>query len=174
MISQKNNPNLKIFFFDEARFGLHTSTSRCWGMKGKPLKVKVKQCYDNFYVYSSVSPVNGESFTLFLPYVNTEVMNIYLAELKAEYPSDEMIIIMDQAGWHKSKDLIIPDGIELVFLPPYSPELNPVERLWKFLKTNVLHNIAHTSINSLQDKLIAFMRDIDEIRMRKLCTCSYL
>ncbi len=101
-------------------------------------------------------------------------MNIYLAELKTEYPSDEMIIIMDQASWHKSSYLIVPDGIELVFQPPYSPELNPVERLWKFLKTNVLHNIAHTSINSLEEKLIAFMRNIDAVKMKKLCACSYL
>jgi transposase len=62
------------------------------------------------------------------------MMNLYSAEVKTAYHNEEIIIIMDQAGWHKSKDLVIPDKIEIAYLPPYSPDLKSVERFWNIVK----------------------------------------
>jgi transposase len=129
--SEKNN--YKIMFFDEGRFGLMSSLKRLWSEKGKSCEVKVKQGYKNFYVYTSVDIRNGESFSLLLPEVNTKMMNLYLEELSKEYKDKKILLIMDQAGWHKSKKLKVPENIEIEYQPPYSPELNPVERLWKRL-----------------------------------------
>ncbi len=98
-------------------------------MSGKPLQVKVKQAYQNFYVYSSVEPKIDENFSLFLPWVNTEMMNLYLEQMNQVYEIEEIVVIMDQAGWHKSKDLVVLDNIDIIYLPPCSPELNPIERL---------------------------------------------
>jgi transposase len=84
----------------------------------------VQQGYKNFYLYYCVAPFSGESFTLFLPEVNTDMMNIFFDELSKEYPHREIIIAMDQAGWNKAKDLKYPDTITLMYLPSYSPELN--------------------------------------------------
>ena len=72
------NSNRLIFFFDEGRFGLRSTVTRIWAKRGELLQVKVQQGYKNFYIYSCVSPHSGESFSLFLPEVNTEMMNIFL------------------------------------------------------------------------------------------------
>jgi len=168
------NPDLKVFFFDEGRFGLQTTLTRIWAKRGQTLNVKVKQSYENFYAYSSISYQDGDSFTLFLPWVNTEMMNLYLAELKLAYPEDEILLIMDQAGWHKSKELIIPDKIEIIYLPPYSPELNPVEKFWKHLKSNLIHNVIFKSISFLQDTLENYVFSLNNDTLKSLCACSYL
>jgi len=77
-VKAERNPNLRVFFFDEARFGLQTSLPRIWALSGEPLQIKVKQAYQNFYIYGSVEPKTGENFSLFLPWVNTDMMNLYL------------------------------------------------------------------------------------------------
>lgn len=87
--------------------------TRVWAEKGKPVEVKVKQGYKNFYIFSSVSPHTGNSFSLFMPEVNTEMMNIYLKELKKTYPDKKLMLIMDQAPWHKSKSLEEFENIQI-------------------------------------------------------------
>ena len=119
---------------DEARFGTHPKTGHGWFVTGKRSSVKVKLGFKNFYVYGSVEPASGETFSLILPKVNTECMNLFLRKKSECYPDDKILIIMDGAGWHKSKNLIVPENIEILHLPPYSPELNPVERLWQHIK----------------------------------------
>lgn len=90
--------------------------ARIWALAGKPLQIKVKQAYQNFYVYGAVEPRPGENFSLFLPWVNTEMMNLYLEQMSHAYESDKIVVIMDQAGWHKSKELVVPDNIEILYL----------------------------------------------------------
>jgi transposase len=164
----------EVYFFDEGRFGLKSSLSRSWYKKGKPFVVKVKQGYQNCYVYSAVAPKTGKHFSLILPYVNTEMMQIYLDQLSIECQDKRVILIMDQAGWHKSKHLIAPDNIELWFLPPYSPELNPIERLWKRLKQIMLHNRIYHSLTQLENAIIKFFNELTIEATCKLCCCSYI
>ena len=99
-VKAERNPDIRVFFFDEARFGLQTSLARIWALSGKPLQIKVKQAYQNFYIYGSVESKTGENFSLFLPWVNTEMMNLYLKQMSLAYKNEETVIIMDQAGWH--------------------------------------------------------------------------
>ena len=92
------------------------------------------------YVYAFVHPATGNSFYLILPTVNTDLMTLTLKEFKKEIdPNDEKIIllIMDGAGWHRSKDLEVPEGIQIIPLPPYSPELQPVESGWPLLRESM-------------------------------------
>ncbi len=77
-VKDEKNSGLRVFFFDEARLGLQTSLTQVWAMSGKLLQVKVKQAYQHFYIYGSIEPKKGENFSLFLPWVNTEMMNLYL------------------------------------------------------------------------------------------------
>jgi len=163
-----------IFFFDEGRFGLQSSISRIWAKRGEPVQVKVRQGYKGFYIYSCVSPHCGESFSLFLPEVNTDMMNIYLEELLEEYPDKDIIIILDQAGWHKAKDLKVPQNITLMFLLPYSPELNPVEKLWQWLRKEVTHNNLFKTLEALMDALEKEFREMIPQKFVQLCHCSYL
>lgn len=139
-----------------------------------PLFLKVHQGYKNFYLYSCVAPLSGESFTLFLPEVNTNMMNIFFNELSQEYPDKEIIIALDQAKWHKAKDLKLPDTITLLFLPSYSPELNPVEKLCQWLRKEVSHNAL---FRTLEDMMVALEHEIRRLTSDKLaqpCHCSYL
>jgi hypothetical protein len=135
-----SSPNSMVFFFDESRFGLHLYLGRCWARKGLRVSAPVNQSYQNFYVYSGVAPLTGDAFCLFLPWVHTKMMNLYLAEMSAAFPDKKIMLIWDQAGWHKSKSLKVPENIILKSLPPSSPELNPVEKLWQWLKKHVCRN----------------------------------
>jgi len=111
----------------------------------------VNPSYKNYYVYSSVSPATVEPFHLFLPNVNIEMMNIYIHEMATAYSDFEIMLVMDQAGWHKSKTLKVPPNMRFHFLPPYSPELNPVEKLWQWLKRHICRNRLFSSEDELMN-----------------------
>jgi transposase len=168
------SPQRKVFFFDESRFGLKPTLGRCWARKGVRVSAAVNPSYKNFYVYSSVSPSTGEPFHLFLPNVNTEMMNIYIREMAAAYAESEIMLVMDQAGWHKSKKLEVPQNIHFHLLPPYSPELNPVEKLWQWLKRHICRNRLFSSEDELMDALAIELSELEPHRLKNLCHCSYL
>jgi len=169
-----SSSNKLLFFFDEGRFGLKPVMARFWAKRGERIVVKSKPGYTNFYSYSSVSPHAGDSFSLLLPWVNTDMMNLYLAELSKAYPQKEIILVMDQAGWHKSKTLKIPENMSIIYLPPYSPELNPVERLWQWLKRHVCRNRYFESVKSLANEICRYLGNLSKLDAKKLCRCSYL
>jgi transposase len=163
-----------VFFFDEGRFGLHPNVGRCWALTGqRPISI-VNPGYKNFYVYSAVAPRSGKSFHLILPWVNTKVMSLYLRKMSAEYPNDKIIMIMDQAGWHGSRDLSCPDNISIKFLPAYSPELNPVERLWQWLRRHVCRNRFFPSLDAMINALCESLNNLSDCFLASLCRCSYL
>jgi transposase len=168
------NPQRSVFFFDEGRFGLQSTVTRIWAKRGEPVSVKVQQGYKSFYTYSCVSPHFGEAFSLFLPEVNTDMMNIFLDEFSKEYPDKDILIILDQAGWHKAKDLKAPPNITFMFLPPYSPELNPVEKLWQWLRKEVTHNNLFKTLEALMDALEKELRKLTPEKFARICHCSYL
>lgn len=172
--SLDDKDNYEVMFFDEGRFGLRSTTMRMWGEKGKPLRVKVQQSFQNFYGYSAVNPFTGNSFSLLLPNVDTTNMNIFLSNLKKYIGSKKLILIMDQAGWHKSKGLKIIKGLQLVYLPPYSPELNPVEKLWEWLKKECSHNFIYKTLDDLFERVSQEYKNLTAEKLKRLCYCSYL
>lgn len=125
---------MRILFQDEARFGRISETRRCWcPPPHRPVMVtEVSQEYT--YAYATVSVPEGVLDNLFLPHVNGTCMQIFLEEVAARYPEDRLLMVMDGAGWHRNQDLVIPDNMRLLLLPPYSPELNPLEYLWDALR----------------------------------------
>lgn len=164
----------KVLFFDEARFGTHSKRGYGWFARGTRPTVNVKVGYQNFYLYGSVDVSDGSNFSLILPWVNTECLNLYLLKLSEEYSNERVALIMDGAGWHKSKDLAVPENIKIVYLPPYSPELNPVERLWLHIKSNVLTNKLYEKISDLEGALCKFIQTIKDDEVKRLCTAHYL
>ncbi|MFH1540011.1 MAG: transposase [bacterium] len=111
-------------------------------MERGPFPGSIPPGYKNFYIYSGASPHTGKSFHWLLPWVNTEMMTFYLEKFSLEYSSEKVLLIMDQAGWHDSHHLKRPCNVSVEFLPPYSPELNPVEKLWQWLRMHVCAGIA--------------------------------
>jgi transposase len=139
-ILAKINKKIEIWAQDEARLGLQPTIRRIWAIKGKRPIAKQTRKYQWVYAFAFVHPLTGKSFWLILPTVNTALMNMALKEFY-EYidPKKEKVIVLliDNAGWRKSKELEIPENIKIFPLPPYTPELQPVECSWPLLKETV-------------------------------------
>lgn len=134
----------------------------------------VKPGFTNFYLYTALDPKTGENFTLEIPCVNTNCMNVFLQEFSQEYAHAEIILVMDGAGWHKSKNLQVPRNIDIIHLPPYSPELNPVERFWQNIKQNTIRNKLYKTLALLKDAVTQFLNSIRIEQIKSLCAVSYL
>jgi len=160
---------------DEARFGQQGTTTRIWAATGsRPTAVKQTR-YEWVYLYAAVEPATGESVALQAPQVNTGTMNVFLKMLGQELgPLDHAVLIMDQAGWHKSRALLLPENISVLLLPPYSPELNPVERLWAYLRSHYLSNRVFEDYKHLLDAGAQAWQRLTPERLRSVCACPYL
>ena len=134
----------------------------------------VKLGFKNFYLYSAVELGTGDHFTLEIPYVNADCLNIFLDEFSKSYPDDSILFIMDGAGWHKSKKLVRPNNIEILYLPPYSPELNPVERFWEHIKRYTIRNKIYLTLSSLKDAVAHFINALPQEEIKALCSANYL
>ena len=163
-----------VFFYDEARFGLQPQIARQWVLRGQSVNAPIKTGYSNFYLYAAVDPKGGESFILELPRVDTEVVNIFLKELSEAYTEKNILLIWDQAGYHKAKDLQIPANITIAPLPPYSPELNPAERLWRWLRRHACRNRFFKSLDEQAEALAQAIKTLTAKQIASMCNCNYL
>ena len=149
-------------------------TGRRWARRSVRPTVIVRPGYRNFYVYSAVSPITGEQVSLFLPWVNTGMMDLFLDHMRQVLGGRFGFLVMDQAGWHVSHDLQVPANMEIILLPPYSPELNPVERLWQWLKRHSLRNRCHEDLEAMMDAVQGCLRGASQSFLQSLCSCGYL
>ncbi len=113
------------------------------------------------YAFAAIEPKTGESVSLILPEVNGQTMSLFLAEVASRYPEEQVVMVLDGAAWHKSKELVIPETMTLIFLPPYSPELNPVEQLWKGMRSQWFANRFFESMDVLEDALVEALRWVE-------------
>ncbi len=96
--------------------------------------------HDFAYIFGAICPQRGVGAAMITPAANTEMMNLHLAEISTQVkPGAYAVLLCDRAGWHQpGGDLVVPDNIRLLHLPPYSPELNPMENVWDYLRQNKL------------------------------------
>jgi hypothetical protein len=153
---------LRLMFQDEARFGRISHTRYCWCPKPfRPLThAMVTQEYT--YAYAAVSPGDGVLDTLILPSVNGDCMQIFVDEIGARHGEENVLMVVDGAGWHRNQELRLPRNLQLLFLPPYAPELNPVEHLWDDLREKSFHNRVFDSIESLEAHLEQALADFEK------------
>lgn len=166
---------VRVFFMDEARFGQQGTLTKIWARTGtRPTAVKQTR-YEWVYLYAAVEPKTGASVALQAPHVNTGTMNVFLRMCSEELgPKDHAVLIMDQAGWHKARKLVVPENISILLLPPYSPELNPVERLWAYMRSHYLSNRAYENYKHLLDAGAQAWQKLTPERLRSVCGCAYL
>ena len=140
-------------FQDEARFGRISDVRRCWA----PFPVRPlchgMLTHEYTYAYGAVDVITGAFEALILPHVNTDCTEIFLNEVAARHPQKRIIMVLDGAGWHRSAALKVPLNMRLLVLPPYAPELNPVEHIWDELREKYFHNKVFDSIDALEDQL---------------------
>ena len=130
-----------------------------WAKVGsRPGAVRQTQ-YDYLYVFSAVCPETGDASGLITPNVNTDTMNAFLAQFSRELPPDvHAAMVLDRAGWHTSATLRVPDNVTLILLPPKSPELNPAENLWHYLRSHYWSNRLYPTWDDLKQAAVAAWR----------------
>jgi len=113
------------------------------------------------YAYSAVNPVNGDIFSILAPNCDTDTMSLYMEHFSIEYKDYRNIVIMDKAGWYTTNLLRGFDNVRYIFLPPYSPELNPAEHLWAAIRDLQFRNKSFGSLDEVQDALIDSFQYLD-------------
>lgn len=142
-------------FQDEARFGRINDVRRCWAPRPLRPVCQAMLTHEYTYAYAAVDVASGEVDALILPHVNTACMQVFLDDVAARHPAQRIVMVLDGAGWHTGGQLKVPANIGLLPLPPYAPELNPVEHVWDELREKCFHNLVFDSLDALEDHLEA-------------------
>ena len=126
---------IELWFEDEARVGQKGRTTHVWYQKGvRPRGVR-EQRFASAHLFGAVCPAHDTGVALVLPEADTAAMNLFLAELSRTLkPTTHAVLVLDRAGWHMAGNLVVPTNLTLLHLPSKSPELNPVEKVWQFLR----------------------------------------
>ena len=143
---------IELWWQDEARVGQKNKITRRWARRGTRPSAPRDQRTKSAYIFGAICPRRGVGAGLVLPRCNTQAMQWHLNEIASQVaPASHAVVMLDQAGWHMSKKLKVPDNITLLPLPPRAPELNPVENIWQFLRENWLSNRVFKSYDDILD-----------------------
>jgi transposase len=144
--------DIEIWFGDEARIGQKNKITRRWARCGSRPSAPSDQRTASTYIFGAICPAQGKAVGLILPWCNTEAMNHQLAAISAKVaPGRHAALLLDQAGWHTTQQLIVPANISIIPLPAKCPELNPQENVWEFMRDNWLSNRIFTCYDNLVD-----------------------
>ena len=162
-------------FQDEAIFGRIGRAYKCWvlfnAQRPTVCQHKVRQYK---YLYGAVDPFSGDSCFRIISHCDTDCMNYYLRELSVQYPDSYILLVCDNAGWHKSKGLIVPHNIEIMHIPPYTPEMNPAEQIWDEIREKHFANILFNSIEQVIDRLCVAVNSLAAETIRSISFRSWL
>jgi len=157
------------------RIGQQGMLATVWAQKGSRPTMARQTEYEWIYVFGAVNPANGKSSALLAPTVNTDYMNHHLRFISEEAGQDvHVILVLDQAGWHIAKALEVPTNITLLHLPAYSPELNPVERLWAYIKSHYLSNRVYKNYQEIFDVTKDAWNKISQNQFKSICHTSWI
>lgn len=147
----KNKP-IELWFQDEARIGQKNGHTRIWARKGTRPRLPADQRYASAYLFGAICPARGTGAGLALPFVDTEAMQLHLDEISRHVARGAHgVLLLDRAGWHTTDRLAMPDNLTLIFLPSRSPELNPVENIWQYMRANWLSNTVFENYDAVVD-----------------------
>jgi transposase len=167
---------LKILFQDEMRYGLMSNYRRSWSKVGQRTVVENQQEYDNSYLYSAIDPINGDSFHLIgVNSVSSISTKFFLEKLKEHYKDYHLIIIWDNAPFHKKKELSEIKDITTLFLPSYSPQLNPVERFYGEIRKSTANRIFDDLEKQeyvIEQEVVKWMNNTT--KMKQLCGYDWI
>ncbi len=126
---------IELWFEDEARIGQKGRVTHVWYRKGVRPRGRREHRFASAHLFGAVCPARDAGVALVLPEADTAAMNLFLAELARAVPDDtHAVVVLDRAGWHIGGDLAVPANLTLLHLPSKSPELNPVEKIWQYLR----------------------------------------
>jgi putative transposase len=168
---------VRVYFQDEARFGTQGTITRVWARKGSRPRAVRQNGREWLYVLMAVCAGTGATSALIMPELDTAVVNLFLEQFSRELPAGvHAVLIWDGAGFHTGGDLVVPSNVSLIRLPPYAPELNPVENLWHYLRSHHWSNRAYEGYKSLEEEAIrslcAVCQDVE--RLKTICNADYI
>jgi transposase len=169
---ESNTKAIKVFSQDESRFGLLPIRRRRITGKGVKPVGRVQHKFESFYLYGAVEPVTGESFFLELPRLNAQNFQVFINKFSSTYRGTLNIVVLDNGRFHSAQALRIPDNVVCVFLPCYSPELNPIERLWQDIKVDMAWKV-FDDIEDQQDYVAKLLNSYDAQKIHSLTAYPY-
>ena len=173
-ISEKRceSENVRVFSQDETRYGLLGPTRRRITRRGiKPI-AKINPCYESVYLYGAVEPLTGEGFFLEFSHLTSDCFQCFLEKFSEAFSESLNLLVLDNGRFHQAKSLKIPENVVLLFLPPYSPELNPIERFWQDLKAK-LFTQPYKTLEDMQAKVTEILQGYCDATVAKLTQFSH-
>jgi len=161
-------------FQDEAGFGRINKPKNCWCPTGTRPSIPCQHIREYNYAYGAVEPLRGEGFFLILPRCNAEWMELFLEELSKKYREDRILLVCDKAGWHRSNYMKIPSNIKLIYLPPATPEMNPIEQIWKEIRKRGFRNEIFKTLNKVTDRLCETIRSLANDTIRSITAREWI
>lgn len=146
---------------DEARFGRINRPVASWAPAGMRPVVKCQMVREYLYAYAAVCPADGSLISLILPTMQTECFQAFCQEIGRRHPDELTVLICDGAASHTTGKVTLPENLQIINLPPYSPELNPTEQLWDLIRERWFSNIAHKSLDAVENALVTALRALE-------------
>jgi transposase len=152
---------------------LFTRNGKTLTAKGVKPICTFQQLFENLFLYGAFSPIAGDSFLLELPNCNASNFQVFLDEFSVQFINVYNIIVLDNGAFHKAKSIKIPPNVGLVFLPPYSPELNPAEKIWAQFK-RAFSNLFCNSLSEVSNFISNFAKSLTNEGILKTCRFEYV
>jgi hypothetical protein len=172
LVGQSPGRPVKVFAQDETRLGLLPLIRRRITACGVQPVATVWQRFDNFYLFGAVEPTTGDSFFLELPLLNSAMFQLWVNGFAQTFPDSFNILVLDNGALHTAKALRWPPNVAAVFLPPYSPELNPIERLWRDLKDRLADRVFQ-SLDELSETVCRLIQRYSPATLQSLTGFAY-
>ena len=166
-----------MWFQDEARFGQQGTLTRQWAPKGTRPSAWRQTQYDYLYVFGAACPQTGQTVGLLAPYLNTDTVNAFFREFEKETdPNVHVVMIWDRAGFHTSHKVTVPKNVTLIELPAYSPQLNPVEKLWQYLRQHYWSNRVYQGYDHLRQAANQAWKKVclNPAKIKTVCRAGYI
>lgn len=160
---------------DESRFGLRTVLRRRITLRGCKPVMAIEQEYENTYLFGAFAPVQGSAVYWEFPFLNASTFELFLKEFAADEQAREYqnVLMLDNAAAHHAKTIVVPENVTLIYLPPYSPELSPAERVWEYLKDKMSGKVFGT-IEALSLELEQVIKGVSQDVIASLTSPDWL
>ena len=151
---------VRLWVEDEAGFGRISKPKQCWAPKGVRPVVKCQHVRQYRQCYGTAEPLTGEKFFLIFEKCNMDSMEIFLEMMAEKWPEDYHILLSDGASWHSSADLAIPQNVEIFIIPSGTPEMNPIEQIWREIRTQGFHNQFFETLDDAIERLCIAIQNL--------------
>src|SRR4051794_17577529 len=174
---QHPDQQVQVWHHDEARFGQQGTLTRVWARRGSRPRRRRQNGRESLYVLTAACAASGAAFGLIMPELNTAVGELFLEQFAKQLaPGGHAGVVWDNAPYHASGKLVVPANVSLIGLLPYSPELNPVEDLWHYLRAHHWSNRVYADYAALLEAATEAWRKVclEPEKIRSICAAPYL